>query len=241
MSTKWKSRSLAIVTALAGALGTCTALAASGSAATSLPAYNVGPHTVTVAGISSGGYMAVQLQVAFSQSIFGTAVFAGGPYYCAQGSVNTAQGYCESGSGIPLQTLIDYTNYQAANGTIDPTSNIANKPIYMFSGTNDTTVHQGVMNTLQQYYATYTSSSNIAYNQYTPAAHAWISPDGSNSCTSSYVPYINNCSMDAEQTFLTNFYGTLNPKNTGTLAGSYIQFDQNAFASGGNAKSYSMD
>jgi len=220
------------VTAVAGALGTCTALAASGSATTSLAAYNVGPHTVTVAGISSGGYMAVQLQVAYSQSIFGTAVFAGGPYYCAQGSLNSAVGYCESGSGIPLQTLIDYTNNQAANGTIDPTSNIANKPIYMFSGTNDTTVRQGVMNTLQQYYATYTSSSNIAYNQYMPAAHAWISLDGANSCTSSYVPYINNCGMDAEQTFLTNFYGTLNPKNTGT---------QNPFASGGNAKSYSMD
>ena len=267
MSAKWKSRSLAIVTALAGALGTCTAFAASGSAATSLPAYNVGPHTVTVAGISSGGYMAVQLQVAFSQSIFGTAVFAGGPYYCAQGSVNTAQGYCESGSGIPLQTLIDYTNYQAANGTIDPTSNIANKPIYMFSGTNDTTVRQGVMNMLQQYYETYTSSSNIAYNQNMPAAHGWISPDGPNSCTSSYIPYINNCGVDVEQTFLTKFYGNLNPKNTGiqnpfasggypnlinfygslsanntgTRTGSYIQFDQNPFTSGGNAKSYSMD
>jgi poly(3-hydroxybutyrate) depolymerase len=241
MSAKWKSGSLAIVTALAGALGTCTALAASGSTATSLAAYNVGPHTVTVAGISSGGYMAVQLQVAFSQSIFGTAVFAGGPYYCAQGSLNSAQGYCENGTGIPLQTLIDYTNSQAANGKIDPTSNIANKPIYMFSGTNDTTVRRGVMNTLQQYYETYTSSSNIAYNQSMPAAHGWISPDGPNSCNSSYVPYINNCGMDAEQTFLTNFYGSLNPKSTGTLAGSYIQFDQNAFASGGNAKSYSMD
>ena len=267
MSAKWKSRSLAIVTALAGALGTCTAFAASGSAATSLPAYNVGPHTVTVAGISSGGYMAVQLQVAFSQSIFGTAVFAGGPYYCAQGSVNTALGYCESGSGIPLQTLIDYTNYQAANGKIDPTSHLANKPIYMFSGTNDTTVRQGVMNMLQQYYETYTNSSNIAYNQSMPAAHGWISPDGPNSCTSSYIPYINNCGMDAEHTFLTNFYGSLNPKNTGTqnpfatgvnanltnlygslnatntgtLSGSYIQFDQNPFVSGGNAKNYSMD
>src|SRR6201998_2326629 len=123
MSAKSQSGSLAIVTALAGALGTCAALAASGSRATSLAAYNVGPHTVTVAGISSGGYMAVQLQVAFSQSIFGTAVFAGGPYYCAQGSLNSAQGYCENGNGIPLQTLIDYTNAQAAaSGKIDPTS-----------------------------------------------------------------------------------------------------------------------
>jgi poly(3-hydroxybutyrate) depolymerase len=220
-------------------LSTGTTSLASAST-TSLAAYNVGPSTVTVAGLSSGGYMAVQLQVAYSQSIFGTAVFAGGPYYCAQGSINSALGYCESGSGIPLQTLIDYTNAQAASGKIDPTSHIANKPIYMFSGTNDTTVHQAVMNTLQQYYETYTDSSNIAYNQNTPAGHALISPDGPNPCNSSYIPYINNCGIDPEQTFLTNFYGSLNAKNTGTLTGSYIQFDQNEFANG-NAKSYSMD
>src|ERR1700737_4758240 len=127
MSAKWKSGSLGIATALAGALGTCTALAASGSTATSLPAYNVGPQTVTVAGISSGGYMAVQLQVAYSQSIFGTAVFAGGPYYCAQGSVNSALGYCENGNGIPLRTLIDYTNNQAASGKSHPPRNTATR------------------------------------------------------------------------------------------------------------------
>jgi hypothetical protein len=74
-----------------------------------------------------------------------------------------------------------------------------------------------------------------------PAAHGWISPDGPNSCNSSYIPYINNCGMDAEQTFLTNFYGSLNAKNTGTLTGSYIKFNQNPFVSGGNANSYSMD
>jgi len=219
-------------------LGGVTAVA---QAATPLSAYNADPNTVTVAGISSGGFMAVQLQVAYSKSIVGTAVFAGGPYYCAQDNANTAQGYCESGNGIPLQTLIDYTNNQASNGTIDPTGNIASKPIYMFSGTNDTTVHQPVMNTLQQYYENYTSGSNITYDRDTQAAHAWISPDGPNSCTSSFIPYINNCGIDPEQTFLTKFYGSLNAKNTGTLAGSYLQFDQNSFTSGGNANNYSMD
>lgn len=212
-----------------------------GQAAPPLSAFNVDPSTVTVSGISSGGFMAVQLQVAYSKRIFGTAIFAGGPYYCAQDSGTTAQGYCESGNGIPLQALIDYTNGQASSGTIDPTSNIASKPIYMFSGVNDTTVHQSVMNALQQYYETYTKSTNITYNNNSQAAHAWISPDGPNSCNSAYIPYINNCGIDPEQTFLSMFYGTLNPKNTGSVAGSYVQFDQNAFVSGGNANSYSMD
>jgi hypothetical protein len=43
-----------------------------------LGSYNVNPNTVTVAGVSSGGFMAVQLQVAYSRSIFGTSVMAGG-------------------------------------------------------------------------------------------------------------------------------------------------------------------
>jgi hypothetical protein len=136
--------------------------------------------------------------------------------------------------------LVDYTNTQSANGTIDPTSNLANKPIYMFSGTGDTTVYQAVMDTLQQYYLHYTNSSNITYNNNNAAAHAWISMDGPNSCVSSYSPYINNCSMDPEQTFLTMFYGPLNAKNTGTLGGSHIQFNQGAFVSG-NASGISMD
>lgn len=162
------------------ALGILALVCVSGHAQTVSPlnAYNVNPNTVTVAGISSGGFMAVQLQIAYSKRIFGTAVFAGGPYDCAEDSSNLAQGQCESGNGIPLQTLLDYTNTQAANGTIDPTSELTNKPIYMFSGTNDTTVHQAVMDALKQYYLSYTSPTNVTYNNSTAAAHAWISPDG---------------------------------------------------------------
>ena len=226
---------------LAFALSVILGSASGARAAMQLSAYNVDPNTVTVAGVSSGGFMAVQLQVAFSKSIFGTAVFAGGPYYCAQDDPLTAQGYCGTGNGIPLQKLIDYTNHQASNGTIDPPGNIANKPIYMFSGINDTTVHQPVMNALQQYYETYTTATNITYDRGSQAAHAWISPDGPNSCNSSFIPYINNCGSDPEQTFLTKFYGTLNVKSAGTPSGSYVQFDQNAFVSGDNANSYSMD
>jgi poly(3-hydroxybutyrate) depolymerase len=205
-----------------------------------LKAYNVDPKTVTVAGISSGGFMAVQLQIAYSSRIFGTAIFAGGPYHCAQGSlIHTLP--CLTGNGIPLSDLVSFTNSQATSGTIDSTSNIANKPIYMFSGTRDTEVHQAVMDALQQYYGQYTSASNITFNNTTPAAHAWISPDGPNPCGLSFIPYVNDCNIDPENTFLSLFYGNLNAKNTGDLTGSFVAFDQNAFIDGGNASSISMD
>lgn len=54
-------------------------------AATALPAFNVNPDSVSVSGLSSGGFMAAQLGVAYSD-IFnaGFGVFAGGPYDCAR-------------------------------------------------------------------------------------------------------------------------------------------------------------
>jgi poly(3-hydroxybutyrate) depolymerase len=105
---------------LTGCASVLAGLTPTARAASALGAYNVDPNTVTVAGISSGGFIAVQLQVAYFKSITGTAIFVGGPYDCAQGNSNTVQTTCESGSGVPLQT-----NTQASNGTIDPTSNIA--------------------------------------------------------------------------------------------------------------------
>ena len=48
----------------------------------------------SVSGISSGGYMAVQFHIAHSATVIGAGVLAGGPYYCAQGSVWTALYNC---------------------------------------------------------------------------------------------------------------------------------------------------
>jgi predicted esterase len=123
----------------------------------------VNPNTVTVAGISSGGMMAVQLQVAYSKSIFGTAVFAGGTYFCAQDNLDWYTA-CTMGIGVPVDTLVSFTNSEADAGRIDPVSNIGGKPIYMFSGQLDTVVRQHAMNDLLVYYQSFTDNSHITYN-----------------------------------------------------------------------------
>ena len=73
---------------LAAAIGLLLAPAA--GAAGTLRAYNVDVHDTSVSGLSSGAYMAVQLDVAFSSTIKGAGIIAGGPYYCAQGLLDTA-------------------------------------------------------------------------------------------------------------------------------------------------------
>ena len=44
-----------------------------------LPAYGAEAAEVTVSGVSSGGFMAVQFHVAYSGSVKGAGVIAGGP------------------------------------------------------------------------------------------------------------------------------------------------------------------
>ena len=65
------------------------ALASTGSQGTALAstlgAYNVDPDSVSVSGLSAGGFMAAQLGIAYSD-VFktGFGVFAGGPFDCAR-------------------------------------------------------------------------------------------------------------------------------------------------------------
>jgi hypothetical protein len=63
----------------------CMAFAVTAASAAALSSYNVDPNSIAVSGLSSGGYMAAQLGVAYSD-IFtkGFGVFAGGPYDCAR-------------------------------------------------------------------------------------------------------------------------------------------------------------
>ena len=55
------------------------------SAAAPLPKLGTDKVEVTVSGISSGGYMAVQFQVAYSQMVRGAGILAGGPISVRKG------------------------------------------------------------------------------------------------------------------------------------------------------------
>jgi len=72
-------------------------------AAEPLPALHAAREGVTVSGVSSGAYMAVQLHVAHSARVAGVGAIAGGPYYCAQGSLFTALYNCmKPGTWTPV-------------------------------------------------------------------------------------------------------------------------------------------
>lgn len=188
--------------------------------------------------------MAVQAHVAYSGTFKGAAIFAGAAYYCAQGSLVYATGRCMepvSSLEIPVTELVSSTRLWASQGLIDNTANLASSKIYLFSGTLDQTVRQPGMDALRDYYLNFVNSTNIVYNNSTAAGHGWISLLGPVLCAAQQSPYVNNCNIDPQQTFLSMFYGQLNPKQTGQLSGQFMAVDQTEFVDDRNPNLHGLD
>jgi hypothetical protein len=204
---------------------------------TPLSAYNVAASQTSVSGLSSGGYMAVQFEIAFSSLIKGAGIIAGGPYYCAQGNPTTATSVCSCTAFLcnnrpgatGVQTLVRITDRNARRGAIDPPLNLARHRIWLFSGKADSIVPQTIMNDLASYYTSYVDRSDISYKTDIDAQHAQPTDFYGNSCATLGDPYINNCAYDAAGELLKWIYGSLNPRNDGELSGIFVQFNQAEF------------
>lgn len=204
-------------------------------AQSALPAYNADPASVSVSGLSSGGFMAAQLGVAYSGTFkVGFGVFAGGPVDCARAQSYTTCMYNQT----PSITSPD-ANIKSWSGTgnEDALSNLASRKIYLWGGSADTTVGPNVMNRLQSQLAIYDTAANVSYVTTSGAVHTFptnFNGSGDNSCSSSVSPYISNCSYDGAGAVLQWMYGTLAAPNTGTLGGTIVAFDQTKFVASGN-------
>ena len=223
------SRFLSTFAAVAALLG------GAAHAAVNLPQLNIDKTQTTVSGLSSGGFMAAQLHVAYSATFKkGAGIVAGGPFYCAEGSITNATGRCmASPAGIPTSSLVSTTNSWASQGSIDPVVNLQNSKVYLFSGSLDSTVKPGVMDALKTYYNSFVPAANVVYKKDIAAEHAMITDDYGSACSTKGSPYINDCNFDLAGAMLAHFYGTLNPRNNAALpAGNFVEFNQGQFISG---------
>ena len=215
--------------AVLAAIGVLVPLSAPTAAATqaTLPRLNITDNYVT--GISSGGYMATQLQVAYSSRFRGAGVFSAGPYYCAQGSLTIALTACTA-DDLPTQlpTLIAKTDEYAQAGKIDATSHLAGHRTWLFWGTQDQTVRGPVADDLAAYYRHYGVS--LTYRNTVPAGHAWISALGPNACGVTAPPFINACEGDIDHDMLRSVLGTVTPPNSGAPRGEVVAFSQDPYA-----------
>jgi poly(3-hydroxybutyrate) depolymerase len=189
-------------------------------AADRLPGFGADVSTFTVSGVSSGGYMAVQLQVAYSSRVQGLGAFAAGPYYCARGSLWTAWGECMTGS--PEASRSDAERF-ARDKRIDALGNVAKARVWLFSGTQDRTVVPAVVEALASQYVLFGTRPVVVKNR--QAGHGMVTADAGNPCAVTEPPFINDCDYDAAGELLRHLLGSLSPPST-AAAGRLIAFDQ---------------
>ncbi|CAF3823624.1 unnamed protein product [Rotaria sp. Silwood1] len=205
-----------------------------------LSSYNVDPSEISVSGLSSGAYFATQIQVAFSASIKGAGIIAGGPYDCG-GQMSYTN--CMFTNSPSITQSISNTNLWSGN-KIDDIKNLTKHKVYMILGTSDPLIGASVMTQLYKYYVTdgqFIPSANVVFKNDLNAGHTFptdFDSIGNNDCGSTSSPFISNCNFDGAGAILQHIYGPLKPRNNGVLNGKFIEFNQGEFLM--NSSAYGM-
>jgi poly(3-hydroxybutyrate) depolymerase len=208
-------------------------VAAAAAHAEPLPTARVDPSMTTLSGLSSGGYMAVQLHVAYS-SVFrrGVGVVAAGPWFCAEGQLRHATGRCLTHEGgTPVDALVATARRLEARGAIDPLSNLRGSKVYLFSGARDTAVVPPLPADLARWYTAF--GPELKRRSDVPAEHGMVTDDHGNPCDQRGGPYIQNCGFDLAGEMLAHLYGPLAPRNDGAPRGRWRMVDQFEFIAPG--------
>jgi hypothetical protein len=230
------------------ALALVPALCTSAYAADKLSAFPVDPAQISVAGISSGAFMANQLHIAHSADIMGAAMVAGGLYGCAVQDVESdgvlalasqAVGPCMK---VPfmlddVSSYRDMVNKLAGKGWIDPPSNLARAKVYFFTGSSDDVV---ASETVEKGEALYDSlgvpAANIDFEDRSgPAAkagHSWVTISFGEACDANASPFIDDCSYDQAGAELKTIYGQDLKPPAAAPSGRIVAFDQREFVPG---------
>ena len=231
---------LAAISLMAGAL----------SAAPALPALNIDASQTSISGISSGGFMAVQFQIAHSVTVKGAGIVAGGPYFCSRDDVLTAVSKCsctgepnvacqvsETSGDVP--GLVAATRELANQGRIDPTSHVANQRIMTLAGAKDTLVPPPIARQLSAFYgALGLPTANLSAITLPNAAHTMPTPSFGAACGKEEAPYIGKCGFDSAKMILSWIYGPLKPASPKSK-GRFIEFDQRGYIPAGAVGGFS--
>ena len=240
--SRWRR---AVVASASAALA--LALVASAQAAEKLGSYPVDPREVSVAGISSGAFMANQLQVAHSADIMGAAMIAGGLYGCAVEAVEDDGVRALASQAVfdcmrlpdNLKDASDYADQArqfAAKGWIDPISNLAQSKVYFFTGGSDAVVNSQTVETGKAVYEALGARNVVSEDRSGPAAnagHSWVTKDFGGACNANATPFIDNCSYDQAGAELKAIYGPdLKPSRKASPK-RIVAFDQKEFVPDG--------
>jgi hypothetical protein len=174
--------------------------------------FRIDPDRITVSGISSGAYMAGQFHVAYSGLVGGAGLLAGGPYFCAGGSVSTALGPCVKGGDIGLDGIVGQVEQFAAGELIDDSANLRDDRVWIFHGALDATVHPSVSDAAGELYQRFMPARQIVLVNDVGAVHGMPTVSTGHPCDTFASPFLNACNYDAAGEMLEHLYGPLNER-----------------------------
>lgn len=219
-------------------------------AADKLPQLGTEAGKTSVSGLSSGAYMAGQIQLAHSKDIIGAGLVAGGPHGCAE---------TESSRSLPFwPTAVVQNTAQALNscmgtdggtpdvterakraaelaeqGDIDPLSGLADDKVYLFSGNEDETVRRAVVEAAKAFYEKAgVPAANISLVE-RKGGHAFLTEANGGECGISVSPYVSDCDYDQAKAILEWIYGPLAAPSK-TPKGKFVPFDQREYSDPGD-------
>src|SRR3954451_21198611 len=216
---------------------------AAGNTAEPLPALGVDARLTSVSGISSGAYMAGQFHLAFSSTVVGAGVVAGGPWGCA--SSGSDDSLLLGGFDNATRALTECMHVTAAapdgielakasaafarEHRVDPLSGLEHDRVYLFHGESDSVVARPVVTAAEAFYRAAGVGAEDLHAVYLlphgKAGHALVVNHGGSACSANASPFIDDCNYDQAGEILRWIYPDLVGR-PGPAHGHRLVFDQ---------------
>lgn len=209
-----------------------------------LPALAASTESTSVIGVSSGGYMATQLAVAWPSRFAGLGVVAAGPWGCARGELGLALGQCMfTRLGPPDLEAIEarHADYQARDlaGSDQALSKLR---AFVWHGGNDRVVDPALGDALAEQLGGWLTSAEepLRVVRDDDAAHGW--PVGADSqapaavlsdCTAGGEGHLLACGRDIAGEAMRWLHGA--PEGEPEAIGRLVRFDQSRWDARGLA------
>lgn len=172
------------------------------------PDLNIDKDRVTASGISAGAHMAHQLHIAYSDLFSGVGIISGGPFNCADNSLMTAMSRCmeKAEEPLPVAEIAAAIRADAEAGKLADTNNLADDRVWLFHGTQDTTISPEVHNATEALYAEFIPVDQIKSVNDIEAGHFFPAKGRGHACSELIAPFVGDCNYDTAGELLQYLY-----------------------------------
>lgn len=227
------SRTLAASLVLTG----LAALPAVADTPPDLPRLAIDASDISVIGVSSGGYMATQLAVAWPSRFQGLGVLAAGPWSCAQGALRLALGQCMTERlGKPnLDELAARRDGYLERDLVGRPADLARLRVFIWHGDEDEVVAPALSDTLAEQFRGWLDDPDeqLMLLHSEEIGHGWpiglrakpMQPSQLADCRQGGGSHLLACDLDIAGKSLAFLHGDLEAP-ADTAGGRLISFDQ---------------